>query len=428
MEMKIPKNIRQIGDCGSCQKIYIEDYAATFLKQLAAEKGNTAALAVLYGKTESAEDKRYCFIMGAAEYEYGQMREHGALLSKEHIEQSLRVRERYFTEYDIIGWVLIRSEDDYIPEERIIKTHLQQFGQRNGLYYELHIEEETEKFLFFESGKAYPAAGYHIFYDMNEGMQSYLVQWNARHASSETSNDRAARQFRNIYYSKREERNHKQIIGLLYSATLMMLTLCCVLGISLLNNYEKMKGMETALQHLALAMEEKNLPDMAQEVVSESVTVVEAVETETAEKETEASETETSETEMENEEMLNTETADAKASNEEVMLAETTVSDEAMTATEASETASEKTSEMKEADNMPPEQTTLSKNIGNTYTLSPVREAEVPHAQYIVQKGDTLLKISLRFYNRADMIDEICALNGIENPNDIMQQQKILLP
>lgn len=402
MEMKIPKNIRQIGDCSSCQKIYIEDYVVTFLKQLAAEKGNTAALAVLYGKTECEEDNRYCFVMGAAECAYGQTREYEALLSEENVEQSRREREKYFAGYDIVGWALIKSEDDYIPKERIIKTHLQQFGQRNGLYYELHIEEETENFLFFESGKAYPAAGYHIFYDMNEGMQSYLVQWNARHASSETSDDRAAKQFRNIYYSKKEERNHKQIIGLLYSATLMMLTLCCVLGISMLNNYEKMKSMETALQHLALAMEEKNLPDMTQEVMAETVLAVEAAETETK----------------------NAEMTDTEVSNKETMFAEAAD----MKTPDGEKVVTEISSETDESANSPSEQTSLSENAENTHALAPAREPEGPHAQYIVQKGDTLLKISLRFYNSADMIDEICTLNKIDNPNDIMQQQKILLP
>lgn len=388
MNMKIPKNIRQIGECNSCQKIYIEDYVVTFLKQLAIGKADTFVTAVLYGKVERTEESCYCFVMGASECSYKQMHGEQILFFDEDKEQALRMQEGYFAQYDIIGWALLKQEENDIPKEIITKTHLHCFGEGDGLYYEMNTAEGAERFFVLESGVPCAADGYHIFYDKNEGMQNYLVHWNAQNVPIEHTEDRAARQFRNIYYNKQEVKSQKQVVGLLYTTTLMLLTLCCVLGISTINNYEKMKGMETALQHLALTMEEQKLPDVTQEVMSESVEVRAGAENVSGET-----------------------ISDGMPS--ETVTADTEVSDVQEEITEVPLTETEKP---------------LSESASTNHTLVAATADESSHAVYIVQKGDTLLKISRRFYNSADMIDEICVLNQIENPNDIMQQQKILLP
>ena len=50
------------------------------------------------------------------------------------------------------------------------------------------------------------------------------------------------------------------------------------------------------------------------------------------------------------------------------------------------------------------------------------------YIMYIIQKGDTLMDISRRYYGNVDMVDDICVLNGIENGDAIFYGQKILLP
>ena len=63
-------------------------------------------------------------------------------------------------------------------------------------------------------------------------------------------------------------------------------------------------------------------------------------------------------------------------------------------------------------------------------------EAETPQTQaavaqptaYTIKKGDTLIGISLRNYGSNTKVSEICALNGIADPDDIKIGQEILLP
>ncbi|MCL2593827.1 MAG: LysM peptidoglycan-binding domain-containing protein, partial [Defluviitaleaceae bacterium] len=47
---------------------------------------------------------------------------------------------------------------------------------------------------------------------------------------------------------------------------------------------------------------------------------------------------------------------------------------------------------------------------------------------YIVQRGDSLLGISQRFFNTTDMVGEIMRLNNIENPDRIYFGKVLVLP
>ena len=53
---KLPKNIRQIGETGRGDRVYLEDYAVTFLRQTKA--------AVLLGEICSIEGHTYYFVNG----------------------------------------------------------------------------------------------------------------------------------------------------------------------------------------------------------------------------------------------------------------------------------------------------------------------------------------------------------------------------
>lgn len=55
-------------------------------------------------------------------------------------------------------------------------------------------------------------------------------------------------------------------------------------------------------------------------------------------------------------------------------------------------------------------------------------QASAEPQYYIIEKGDTLAKISLKIYNTKDMVSKICEVNEIEDVDKIFVGQKILLP
>ena len=56
------------------------------------------------------------------------------------------------------------------------------------------------------------------------------------------------------------------------------------------------------------------------------------------------------------------------------------------------------------------------------------QEGFVIPGSYCIEKGDTLAKISRKFYGDESMIDKICEVNGIQDKNSIQYGVNIVLP
>ena len=65
--LKLPKNIRQVGKPGEKIKIYVEDYVITYINQIARESTDKQRLAVLLGKNGKNKEDTVAFINGAVE-------------------------------------------------------------------------------------------------------------------------------------------------------------------------------------------------------------------------------------------------------------------------------------------------------------------------------------------------------------------------
>ena len=68
-EGMLPKNIRQIGQISGNQKIYLEDYVITYLRQILTPDENMRGM-ILYGHKEMIEDELYWFVNGAVEAQH----------------------------------------------------------------------------------------------------------------------------------------------------------------------------------------------------------------------------------------------------------------------------------------------------------------------------------------------------------------------
>ena len=152
-----------------------------------------------------------------------------------------------------------------------------------------------------------------------------------------------------------------------------------VVGISMFNNYEKMKKLETAVS----VMEQKNDSsgtDPAPDTETQTKLVIEDL----------AGQVEP--TEKENAENL--QVADSTAAQDSTAAPDNT-SDQAASA-----------------------------------STQPQSEAEIILQQgyYIVQPGDSMISISKKIYQDASHVADLCAANGIENVDNIKVGEKLILP
>ena len=64
-EIKLPKNIRQIGEREEKVKIYMEDYVNTYIRRLKVGSDEKPRVGILVGTRQAETERPYLFINGA---------------------------------------------------------------------------------------------------------------------------------------------------------------------------------------------------------------------------------------------------------------------------------------------------------------------------------------------------------------------------
>ena len=89
-EIRGPKNKKQIGRIGKGDKIYIEDYAVTYLNQIARSPETKTGYAGLFGHCRVVDGKKEFYIYSAIYQECEKMKDGG--LPREAVQKIMRKR------------------------------------------------------------------------------------------------------------------------------------------------------------------------------------------------------------------------------------------------------------------------------------------------------------------------------------------------
>ena len=459
--LRLPKNIRQIGNTEEDFKIYIEDYVVTFLNQLTEKDLGKIRVAILMGDAVECSG-RYVFISGAIYVEDVEVDGNGV-----HFTDSIwgiiyeNIKE-YFDSLEIVGWYLSVPGFPIEMNENIKKVHINQFaGNLKILMMHEPIEHE-EVFFYYENGDMKPIHGYYIYYEKNNLMQTYMIEHrneNEEEVRVEEKTDAATRQFRSLVQEKQEEIHKRKTMTFMYSVSSVLVMIVLVIGITMLNNYDKMSNMEKSLAILTKNViteqvsEQEEVQDKAEpkdqsaiemETLAESQNqetnsmaagsgTLEAVSVETISGNVEKAKKKSTESGQ-----VSTEIEQKDLKSETAKEAEPTETLEPTQAPEVTETP--EPTEIPEPTKVPepteiPEPTKAPEPID---TQEPAKESEPADSQesakaaepnyYIIAEGDTLAEISLRVYKTKNMVSKICEVNNIEDVDKIFVGQKILLP
>lgn len=392
--LDLPKNVRQIGEPEENRKIYIEDYVITYLKKVAKEAALNSRVAVLLGHSEWMDGIPYLFIKSAVALkdleDYGE----GIPFTDEAWAQVYGTIKEYFSDQNVLGWFLSIPGYPMELDRDLVKTHINHFGGVDKVLLVAEPGDWEEDFFAYENGRLARQKGYYIFYERNEAMQRYMVETGDGESieKKEEFEDRAARSFRTLVQEKKDLSGQKRVMTFLYTASTFLVMVVLVIGITLINNYEKMEGLEMTLTEISQSLESQEgqaVSGLANQEEEPNQQLVAAMEEENAKAQEE-------------------ETAEQEGVSEETQVEESVEEPESPVEESEPEPESETGSEQAE--------TALSQNV-----------VSIPES-YTVQKGDTLLKISRKIYGQDNKIDEICSLNGIKDINHILVGQKLLLP
>lgn len=258
MERQFPKNVRQIGNVSDEPKIYVEDYVDTYLNQLKEKAAKEPVMAVLAGEIVTQEGQEVVYISGAVRVEEVKT-ENGKLeFDIEASDRAEELRKEHFPTCQTIGWCLIESGNLMGQEQEAARIHERFFAKANSIFIHKDAVENEEVFYAYKFGELMQMGGHYIYYEKNPDMQNYMIH--ARRqigvTPSEVVEDRAAKDFRSAIREQLEAKEHHQNSRFVYAASILLIVVVLAMGISTMNNYDKMEAVQTSLETLSQTVTE----------------------------------------------------------------------------------------------------------------------------------------------------------------------------
>lgn len=388
-EWRLPKNVRQIGEPGAGPgvKILIEDYVYTYLHQMAESHLTCIKTAVLVGRMER---DAAVYIQGAVETDMGQ--EPGKWFSHEHWSQIFREIRTWFEGLEVVGWYMANPGFPPVLTEELSRVHMRNFSGHAQVFFQTDILDKEEIFYMCREGRPAPVGGYYIYYERNDRMQAYMSsqKGGAGIEPESAARDRAAARFRNVMQEKREQNVQRKTLALLYTSCMFLVLVILVIGVTLVNNYDRMASMEHALHQISESLGREETAGSPEDASMEEA--------------------------VEEENRL------AALGEETPQAGEEPTGEEIQPDDAGGETTEEEAP--KPPEEQEPEEEPKPEEPVQEAVSSAVREPE----RYRVQKGDTLLEISRLRYGNDEMVQKICEINGLEDGDKIYVGEIILLP
>lgn len=448
-DFELPKNVKQVGEVKRERKLYIEDYVMTYLGQLEKNMEETKT-AVFLGEKRIQKDCHYLFISGILESEDEQFGQE----QREKIEEE---KNKYFPDLQEIGWFLSVPGQKLEMSAKLEQLHRNLFPEDDTVLFLRDAVEQEEMLFLMEEGRLHEQSGYYIYYEQNMGMQEYLMDHKkVESVEKETKQEQAVQSFRKKLRRK-QARKEKKNVPWIYGASTMLVLAILVIGVTIINNYDKMKNMEEALTNISRQVTEESpsgeIAVSAQikndtgsssgtddsNVAADSDKASGNVGSQTVKNGTISADNSSSiisnGSTSGNNGLITENNGSVKASDQtslEEVESASEKAEEPLKKEEESETEKEEVESESEVRTSvgASEQDVDGKSEEEKSTESEAAEAAVRPSQavYIVKNGDTLADICQKYYGSLEKVEEICEINHIENQDEIWEGEKIILP
>ena len=403
MERQLPKNVRQIGNVSDSPKIYVEDYVDTFFAQLCekCEKAGKGPMgAFLVGDIQPGTDEEYVYIYGAIQMHDLKMSGNEYVIDENTWKRAYEDCKQYFEDGEMLGWFVAHPGVPLIPEASTVKLHKKSFPKKNTVFIMKDPVEKDEVYYVHKMNDLMEIGGHYTYYEKNPCMQNDMISSRKKNGvfPTETVEDRAAKDFRNMVRKRGERQKGRKAGSLMYVASACLVLVLIVMGVSMVNSFDRMKSVQNTLDTLAGTTDTVETQE-----TSGAVTAV-------------------------TEEQAGDGQAGDEGQNSSDSGADTAGAKDAGETTAAGENSSDQDTVLS-AGNSDGSGTAGDAETGTSGGQAlAVTEGNGSDGVYIVEEGDTLAIISRKMYGDVTHVDAICRMNGITDGNLIYVGQKLLLP
>ncbi len=416
--LKLPKNIKQIGDGEGDIQIYMEDNVALYLARIP-DGADDIRYGVLLGFVKKSCGYTYVFINGAVD-----VREvfDNTVLFSDDIWTGLNDDiSRYFPGLKVVGWFLSQNGSNANQNMWIKKMHLNNFAGVDRVFFKIDREENEESFYSYGKDKLERMGCYHIYYERNPDMIRYAEETGAdmRFRSGglgETKSgvisraaERRAEKIKSDINSRASDTDNIDIDNIVDTYEKQETGDFVKLNKRLKTaaSFFVILGLAGVLGFMGMNGQLKNLADGFSNIVNNIM--------------------------HNNDEpaggsgIISVNGVPSDKNNNEI---KTTANEENTTEPEGNETENTTEEQTGEdattpvsADNKPDEETTANEQNEATASVTPANTQSYP-----VQKGDTLYSICMKLYGNTSNIDTIIELNNLESADDIYYGKNLLVP
>ena len=403
MERQLPKNVRQIGNVSDSPKIYVEDYVDTFFAQLCekCEKAGKGPMgAFLVGDIQPGTDEEYVYIYGAIQMHDLKMSGNEYVIDENTWKRAYEDCKQYFEDGEMLGWFVAHPGVPLIPEASTVKLHKKSFPKKNTVFIMKDPVEKDEVYYVYKMNDLMEIGGHYTYYEKNPCMQNYMISSRKKNGvfPTETVEDRAAKDFRNMVRKRGERQKGRKAGSLMYVASACLVLVLIVMGVSMVNSFDRMKSVQNTLDTLAGTTDTVETQETSGAVTA--VTEEQVGDGQAGDEGQDSSD-------------RGTDTAGAKNAGD---------------TTAAGENSSDQDTVLS-AGNSDGSGTAGDAETGTSGGQAlAVTEGNGSDGVYIVEEGDTLAIISRKMYGDVTHVDAICRMNGITDGNLIYVGQKLLLP
>lgn len=371
ISVKLPKNIKQIGDTKGNTKIYFEEMVMETIKE-------KARYGVLLGYVKRVGSCSYIFVNGAviAVNSTGSRNVDFSDRVWTGIHEDIK---SYYDSPEIVGW-FVSENDKRISLDNVKRIHLDNFPGNDKFCLLNDISENEEKLYTYSSSGMEEIQGYYIYFDKNVTFERYLIRSRAlEEIFEEEQKTEEKKEVAPAIKEKATGFNFREMVPS-YMVIALLLAIIVVM-----NNSSQVNSIKSSLSDIAGNL--VNTPVTEENPESDIKAVMENLTGDTTE--------------------ISTPENTTQASTQASTQSSTEVTTEAATE-QTTEAVTEKPTKEK----------------ATKAEVEPVAEPTF----YTVKQGETLSDISRTVYNDVAMVKDIMQANDIEDADKIYEGQKIVLP
>lgn len=414
--LKIPKNVMQIGTGSPNVKLYMEDYVHTFLERC---QGKETCLA--FGQQEEKDGIRYYLIYGVEKetdfrhgnFPYFQKLERiGKIEKKEAAVRFWTVRGE---EIQIGGYFIFYEQNEEMQAYMIAEREQSRPAdvEEERVMEAINARREKRKAEAAADAARGITASKASAPNTASGRKTVLSRLGALKAAAPTLNAASRKTAFGTAYQARLGSTGALFPKLCRIGCLVLLLVLVGTALTSVNQYSDMKAVSALLAGAVRNTKNET------ENISPGLIVEETVGWNSSDEMAQSAALDEA-----------TQADDETGAANTAMDGEVTdnrTADNVMTdnVTADSATADSQNAVATDAD---AESSTARQSASASDSFPQVQEALAHPESYQVQKGDSLIAISRRFYGTDEKVIEICRLNNIKDPNQIQPGQNILLP